>query len=93
MLFTLLFVDFLCLFNLQKFQLVLSLPFYTLTSALGRGRTYLFLYWVSTLEERLVEREVASSSTCLNTWDKSRALVPTPVERPITTAPYRPRGV
>ena len=32
---------FFCLFNLQKFQLVLSLPFYTLASAGGRGRTHL----------------------------------------------------
>jgi len=52
-----------------------------------------YLYWVSTLEERPAECEVASSLACLNTWDKSRALVPTPVERPITTAPYRPQGV
>jgi len=34
-------------------------------------RTYLFLYWVSTLEERPGEREVVSSSACLNTWTKS----------------------
>ena len=52
-----------------------------------------YLYWVSTLEERPAEREVVSSSACLNTWDKVTLLVPTPVERPIIAAPYRPRGV
>ena len=29
-----------------------------------------YLHCVSTLEERPVEREVVSSSACLNTWDK-----------------------
>jgi len=69
--------------------------FYGLNIARRRGGLICLsvLYCVSTLEERPAKREVVSSSACLNTWDKSRTLVPTPVKRPITAAPYRPRGV
>jgi len=37
-----------------------------------------YLHWVSTLKERLAEREVVSSSTCLNTWDKVTLWCPRP---------------
>ena len=37
-----------------------------------------YLYWVSTLEERPAEREVISSSACLNTWDKVALWCPRP---------------
>ena len=41
-------------------------------------RRSLYLHWVSTLEERLVERKVVSSSACLNTWDKVALWCPHP---------------
>jgi len=77
----------------RTWSLLTYLFFWGLDIAWGRGRTLSDLYRVPTLEERPAEREVVSSSACLNTWDKSRALVPTPVERPITAVSYRLWGV
>ena len=42
-----------------------------------------YLHWVSTLEERPAEREVVSSSACLNTWDKVTLWCPHPRRGPL----------
>ena len=48
------------------------------STSLEGGEDLSYLYWVSTLEERPAEREVVSSSACLNTWDKVRLWCPRP---------------
>jgi len=47
------------------------------TSLEGEEGLY-YLHWVSTPEERPAEREVVSSSACLNTWDKVTLWCPRP---------------